>query len=333
MSKKRPVSHITGDKAIDIVKSMLPDEWVIRPLTPDYGIDLLVELFDFVDDNKKICETLGEFLYIQVKGKSNLERKKLRVHPVYNVAKSIWDENKDEFMDIDIVSFPIDTSLLETVKRVGTSVCVLLFVVDTTSKEVFSICLSDILDKYVQPQKPDYKKQDTVTIHIPVDNKVDGSFYSLVPIRMYGKRSKLYSAFSLFRYQLKELRREISQPEIAFLKDSPETGKELDFVSKKLSEFILFFADQVLELDIWSIGDNLLALGLCKMNIDNLVSQIKEGKLNDYHVLIMRSLQVWEQLDNMSSIYEEICREWFLPKFIGQYSSYPDSPEIKKRDQ
>lgn len=331
MSKKRPVSHITGDKGIDIVKSVLPSEWVIRTLTPDYGIDLLVELFDFVDDKKKVCETLGEFLYLQVKGTENLERRKLRVHPVYNVAKSEWDENKDEFMDIDIVSFPIDTSLLETVKRVGTSVCVLLFVVDTTTKEVFSICLSDVLDKYIQPQKPDYKKQDSVTIHIPIDNKVDGTFYSLVPIRMYGKRSKLYSAFSFFRYQLKELRREISQPEIAFLNSNPESGKELDFVTNKLSEFVLFFAEQVLELDIWSIGDHLLALGLCKLNLDSLIADIKTGKLNNYHVLIMRSIHVWEQLDNMGSIYEEICREWFLPKFIGQLSSYPNSPEIKTK--
>ena len=44
MSKKRPVSHITGDKGIDIVKSVLPSEWVIRTLTPDYGIDLLMRI-------------------------------------------------------------------------------------------------------------------------------------------------------------------------------------------------------------------------------------------------------------------------------------------------
>jgi len=329
MSKKRPISHITGDNAVDKVKSFLPAEWVIRTITPDYGIDLLIELFDFIDQEKSMCETLGEFLFVQVKGTTDLERKNIKIHPVHNVAKANWKENKDEYMDIEVINFTIDTSLLDTVKRVGTSVCVMLFVIDIKQNELFAICLNDIIDKYIQPRNPSYRSQETITIPIPTDNKIDGSFESLVPLRLYAKRSKLYSAFTTIRYQLKELRREISQPEIAFLNESPEEGKELEFVTKELADFILFFADQLLQLDIWKIGNHLLALGICKLNLDKLVSDIKEGKLNNYHALIMASIQVWEQLDNMSSIYEEICREWFLPKFVGQLGSYPNIPEIK----
>jgi hypothetical protein len=46
-----------------------------------------------------------------------------------------------------------------------------------------------------------------------------------------------------------------------------------------------------------------------------------------------RQSRARNQLDNLSNVYEEICRECFLPKFIGQLGSYPDAPEIvKKKD-
>lgn len=350
MSKKRPISHITGDKAIDVIKSLLPSEWVIRSMLPDYGIDLLIELFDYIDKDETICETLGEFLFVQVKGTSNVQKKTIKVHPVYNVAKSEWKENKDEFIEIDVVSYSIDTALLDTVKRVGVSVCVMLFLVDTKNTELYSICLNDALDKYIKPKNPKYSEQKFVTIDIPIDNKIDGTYKSLVPLRLYGKRSKLYSAFSTIRYQLNELTHEIHNPEMAYLHEIPEPGKSLEFVKQKLADYILFFADQLLQLDIWNIGNHLFALGMCKDSLDNLVSQIKEGKWNGHflttllmykkmgydddmsnlQVLSNATLSVWNQLDNMNNVYEEICREWFLPKFIGQLGSYPHSPKIKK---
>jgi hypothetical protein len=34
----------------------------------------------------------------------------------------------------------------------------------------------------------------------------------------------------------------------------------------------------------------------------------------------IRSL--WIRLDNLGRVYEEICREWFLPTYLGAASSY-----------
>jgi hypothetical protein len=331
MSKTRPLSHITGDEAIDIVKSILPKEWVCRNLTPDYGLDLLIELFGCIDSEKQSYETLGEFLFVQVKGTQHLEKRKIKVHPVYNVAKQKWQENKEEFIEIETTSYQLDIQLIETVRAIGTSVSVLLFVVDTTNKKLYFICLNDYIDKYLIPKNPNYKNQKTVTIIIPLDNYIDNTFNGLVPLRLYSKRSKLYSAFTLFRYQLKELKREISMPEIAFLSGFPTEGKELEHITKELSEYIMFFANQLLDLDIWNIGDNLFALGLAKNRLDKLINQIKDAKINDYHILVSLALGLWEQLDNLSSIYEEVCREWFLPKFIGQLGSYDNQPDVKKK--
>ena len=68
--KVRSTSHLIDQDAILTIKKKLPKEWVVRELTPDYGIDLDVELFE--KENGKIV-TLGERLYIQVKGTTKLK--------------------------------------------------------------------------------------------------------------------------------------------------------------------------------------------------------------------------------------------------------------------
>lgn len=329
MSKKRPSAHVIGDIAIDKIKSFLPKEWVLRSLSPDYGIDLLVEIFDTIDEKEKTCETLGEFLFIQVKGSQNLKRNSFRIHPVYNVAKSKWIEDKREFMDINVINYPIDVSLLQTVKRIGISTCVLLFLVDILTNELFFICLNDVIDKYIQPKNPTYFNQRTITLPIPVSNKINYDSKSLIPLLLYGKRSKLYSAFVTIRYQLKEMRREINTPTGLVFDSNLKKDEILEFLTKQLSDFILFCADQLFQLDIWSISVHLHALEICRLNVQNVVTLIKEKKLIDYHSLIDASMQTWEQLDNLGSMYEEIFREWFLPKFIGQLGSHENTPEIK----
>jgi hypothetical protein len=40
----------------------------------------------------------------------------------------------------------------------------------------------------------------------------------------------------------------------------------------------------------------------------------------------------WHRLTNLASMYEEICREWFLPKMISLLTSYPEEPEIRKSE-
>jgi tetratricopeptide (TPR) repeat protein len=58
---KRTRNHIIEDESETILKSLLPSEWVLRKLSPDYGIDYLVEIFT---KNK----ATGEHFFIQLKG-------------------------------------------------------------------------------------------------------------------------------------------------------------------------------------------------------------------------------------------------------------------------
>ncbi len=72
--KERSESHLIDQEAISMLRGKLPREWVVREFNPDYGIDLDVELFE--KEERKIV-TLGERLYIQVKGTTKANYKKL----------------------------------------------------------------------------------------------------------------------------------------------------------------------------------------------------------------------------------------------------------------
>ena len=58
---RRTRNHIIEDKSEDILKRLIPSEWVLRKLHPDYGIDYLVEIFE------QTRATGGHF-FIQLKG-------------------------------------------------------------------------------------------------------------------------------------------------------------------------------------------------------------------------------------------------------------------------
>jgi tetratricopeptide (TPR) repeat protein len=58
---ERPIQHIIETRSRKAFETLLPDEWVIRPLTPDYGLDYMVEIFR---DRK----STGKIFTVQLKG-------------------------------------------------------------------------------------------------------------------------------------------------------------------------------------------------------------------------------------------------------------------------
>jgi hypothetical protein len=51
------------DESVKVLQGLLPKEWVIRPYHRDYGIDYVIELFNYVDEEQRMAETLGEQLF------------------------------------------------------------------------------------------------------------------------------------------------------------------------------------------------------------------------------------------------------------------------------
>lgn len=126
--KFRSESHLIDQKAVFFVRENLPTEWVVRELTPDYGLDLDVEVFE--KENGRIT-TLGERLYLQVKGTTMANY----IDVTYGT--------KDVMSTKRCVSFSLDTGLLHLVERVGNSLPILLVVVDLSSKNAYFSCLND----------------------------------------------------------------------------------------------------------------------------------------------------------------------------------------------
>jgi hypothetical protein len=101
--KQRVFQHIMEDESYDIIKKQIPKHWVIREFNrPDYGIDLVIEIFEIIDEN--VAETLGEFIYVQVKSVIEIESKYEKIFAVGNVAKGVWKENKT-YANIEVIKY------------------------------------------------------------------------------------------------------------------------------------------------------------------------------------------------------------------------------------
>ena len=315
------------DESYQIIKKLIPKEWVIREFNrPDYGIDLVIELFDKIDD--QISETLGEFIYIQVKSVKNLEIKSEKIFSVENVAKGKWKEDKSKYAEIDVIKYVFDTNSIFTIQTLGGSVSVLLFVVDIESENVYFICVNDYIDKIILPKNPKYTEQESYTITIPTLNNLVNREISNNALKFYGKRAKLLSAFSKFAYQKNELSYLLGVKDFPIITYREEIEGNKTDAQNDVLEQIHFFIEQIEELDIWEHTE-WQALPLSKIEIQELKKYLQSENVLMEQVKV-KSIVCWYRLTNLGMMYEDLCREWYLPKMISLLTSYPTSPEIIK---
>jgi Domain of unknown function (DUF4365) len=339
--KRRVFQHIMEDRSLSIVKQLLPDEWVIREYKPDYGIDLVIELFKYIDDAKEKADTLGEFIFVQLKSIQETQIKKLTVYPRCNVEKSPYSPQKNESIEIDVIPFKIDTNELLTVQSMGAGSPVILFLVALDLNKVFFVCLNDLLDKVIAPESSDYITQKTKVIYVPTKNELGNKDLGFMPIEFYAKRSKLYSAFCKFTYQ---------RNQFTYLADSWEDSRSIEIL-RKTPDFncILHFIEIILRYDFWDcnmwipindcyqeiktlkillfrfVQDESLILNELIPDVESDASSM-EFETEEYFIYLLQCKikSAWSRLQNLSNMYEEICREWYLPTFFAQFISYSD---------
>lgn len=331
MSKKkqRVFQHIMEDESYQIIKRHIPKEWVIREFNrPDYGIDIVIELFDKLDE--QVSETLGEFIYIQVKSVKNIAVTKENIFNVGNVAKGTWKEDKSEYIELDVVKYSFDTDSIYTIQSLGASVSVLLFVVDIRTENVYFICINDYIDKIILPRNPNYSSQDSLTITIPVLNRLQNANISNNALKFYGKRAKLLSAFSKFAYQKNEIAYAFGYKFFPVWTYRDELEKDKTYDKNEITTMLLYFISQIEDLDIWAHAE-WLVLPEAKKDILK-IKLVLEGGKSDWHNIMDTVIVLWHQLTNLGTMYEDICREWFLPKMISLMTSYPTIPEIINKD-
>jgi hypothetical protein len=340
-TKRRVRQHIMEDQSVRIVREVLPEEWVVREYKPDYGIDLSVEIFEFLDEERSEAATLGETLFVQIKSTEVVRPRTRCVHARGNVELGALREDRAESVEIEVAALQLETSELLTVQAMGSAVPVLLFLVELSTRRVYFVCLNDLVEKVILPGDPTYHLKDSKVIHVPLANCiVPGHPVSLLPLGTFAKRSKLYAAFAKFGYQRHEIELAVER----YNGSAPEVFEER--AASALVELIRHFLAIDLRYDFWTripewqsiagLHRKLLALneflqdpgaiGDAETLRAFLLS--RPGYHNEpyFRVLPLLDLRAafltdvlftWRALDNLSGMYEELVREWFLPTFLS----------------
>jgi hypothetical protein len=325
--KKRTKSHLIDSEGTDLLKSVLPNEWVVRPYQPDYGIDFAVEIFDKQGEH---FVTMGEHFFIQLKSSSNVSKISKRVHPRYNIEKSPLTLDKEKVKNIDVISISLERQELELARSMGPAVPLLLVVADVKNSEVYWVCLNDFVDKVILPEKPNFLNQASHTVHIPLHNQVKNTQRDLMPLRFYARRAKLYAAFNRFRYQ---------RHEIQYAHDNLSTINYCGIETSELLSMAKHFLGIVLAYDFWTTTYAWPAVELIHnrtLKTEELVRRVLDGEdmkviMSGYYdmkhdtnllpfLLATEITSTFNNLANLGNMFEEICREWFLPTYLGQLS-------------
>lgn len=316
--KQRSVNQVKEEISIQVLREKLPEEWVIHSYGADYGIDCVVELFDYIDEDKKIAETLGENFFVQLKASDCVDYSTRKAYCRGNVSKGALNEDKDNFIDISVAKFQLEMPEILTIQSMGVAIPVLLVLVDINTKKSFFICLNDYIDKVLIPEDPEYLSKGSKTIYIPLANEISTTEDSLVPLRAYGKRSKMYGAFGTFSYQLKEIWR---------IQGRSAAPHKIEF--DQGIAMIQTFVDIALRQDIWSSHEFWEPMSLSHLELNKLKTKLMKGVNPEdyYQFLTYCSDYIWHRLTNLANMYEELVREWFMPTYLAQLTSYPEQDD------
>jgi hypothetical protein len=154
------------------VASALPDEWVERELTGrDYGIDLLVELFEG-------ARSTGSSLLLQIKGRD-----------------SRWPEMAEL-----ITPFPVRT--LRYAETITTPVLGVFCPIREPSPSFGFLWLQEYIQVVLDRARPGWRDQRTVTLRIPAENRVPGADVRLKWIAAYPQRLRALGQLARIQHEL-----------------------------------------------------------------------------------------------------------------------------------
>jgi len=331
-SKQRTQQHIIDSKAQLLFRKILPSHWVVHEYRPDYGIDYAVEIFKESKrsyNSSSSFETLGEHVFIQLKGCNRISEALLDLYGRYNVEKRVLQINKDDLVGtLKVIPFRIEVTELVTIQRMGASIPVILVLADINSGRCFFVCLNDYIDKVIIPHDEDFTSKQSKTIHIPVANDLSTIEGGDRALRWYGKRSKLFASFQKFLYQYIEL-------------THAENQEEFNRLAKHFADIISRY-DFWKDTEMWSVIEllhgNLRRFiktgspGLFRVDLQGTkeVTSSTDSEFSEININREEVLRFWSMLANLSRNFEELCREWLLPTPFAYASSYEDIFRSKK---
>lgn len=296
-AKKKAKANIIDEKAINIIRSILPEYWTIRDYKPDYGIDLAIETFD---DNT--LETLGEHFFVQVKGQEKVKKgiKKIK--------------SKNCTYSLDVIKFSLETDLLFTVQRMGHGCPVMLFVVDVINLTIYFVNLNDYIDKVFIAQNINFTNQKKITIDIPIENVItkEKGFEKLF---FYAKRAKFYSLFETVSAQFSNLQYISSFSDyLNQVKKYAGILLKYDILNSKNSKH--YFFSEIEKLD--DILNDYKIFISKNLDLDNEKKEWCIGDFSGEHTLLdshkfMYVQSIWKDLNYIQEMHEDCWRKLYLP--------------------
>jgi hypothetical protein len=210
-----------------------------------------------------------------------------------------------------------------TVEQLGPAVPVLLILVDIQTERAFFVCLNDYLEKVILPEDPSFFEKGTKQIQIPIQNEILPRDINLVPLRTYGKRAKMYGAFTRFAFQKRKLKEQEVWP--TSIRRHPESHD---------LEMIRVFTESALRQDVWRGHDFWEPMQWSLNELTDVQQNIATG-IEGKDIEAFKQYcdeYVWHRLCNLASMYEELVREWFLPTVLAQLASYPEMGKLQKTE-
>ncbi len=299
----------------NLLRAALPNEWVIHEYKPDYGIDGTIEMFDPVDDNNDVYETLGEHIFFQLKS----VRKTTLLHRVARSYRSVLagaEERGHPFtLEYEAFAYDLEVNELLTVEAMGASLVVVLFVVALDTRTMYMISLTDYIDRVLDRDDPDWRTKSRKRIFIPSQLSLPG-VSSVELLRLYGGRPKHMHLFNVAAAQYHQL--------------------FSAFDAGRMRPLAARFCEQLLALDVWRIGawtlpaESFQQLLACRdilagdltaaqrlFPASSVVEVPEDGMVPEETTVDLKLLGVWERLESLGRFYEEIVREWGLPTYLG----------------
>jgi hypothetical protein len=309
--------------------NLLPKEWVHREYRPDYGIDFDVEVFDYTEDDHLV--SLGEHFFVQLKSHSETRVIKREVCPRINVEKQPLTIDESKKRTIEVMSVQLDSSDFALAQSMGSSVPILLFLCDINAKSIHYVCLNDYVDKLLLPEVVNFSGQSKHTVYVPLFNRVTNTEEHLIPLRFYARRAKLYAAFNRFRYQRHELRYLLphfegisidqmrASDEVVTIMHFASIAGSYDFWENTWAWPALSITHQYLKnmtRNLVRFRDGELPEEIYYEQVQKLPTEIPRQSMASF--LLLSDIQsTWDRLANLGNMFEEICREWYLPTYLG----------------
>jgi hypothetical protein len=166
---KRNEQHVIDDRAQQLLATLLPDEWIIRDLPRDYGVDYEVEIVDQ-------STVTGNRIWLQLRG----TEKDLPIREVQGSHPFRVDRPGPQ----PYVSVSVETKLLLYALRCG--VPLLLFRADLPRGDIYWLPIRDDIRTNLDQRSPGWEDHESATVRLPIANSIFAEAASNWPgIRRY----------------------------------------------------------------------------------------------------------------------------------------------------